>query len=294
MIGIISIYGEDPQSTESTQLSGPVLPGNLAETAGWNFVTKPVQTVEGPPAIPESGAVVQDRVLAIRKHLREGLSFLKVQEKGLHEAINAVEGVGQLVSRRDQGLFPRVPESQLQEEFEILRIQLDGIRQRSHFNKPLYGNGATPPLRIHTSLWDIPRHEEVSAADLEALPRRLIYWGKVSGEGPQAVIRQETVHMALRHLLEIALKNQAEQDRLLRVLESLSEALGGNHSAEGSDTKIVPQQPVAEPVALEEAGPTEPDHLLDRIRAWVRQFLPGQQADSCNDKISHHNQDAIT
>ena len=97
MIGIISIYGEDPQSTESTQLSGLVLPGNLAETAGWNFVTKPVQTVEGPPAIPESGAVVQDRVLAIRKHLREGLSYLKAQEKGLHEAINAVEGVGQLV-----------------------------------------------------------------------------------------------------------------------------------------------------------------------------------------------------
>ena len=176
MIGIISIDGNYPDNSKSFE--EPLLPDNLSEASGWSFVARPASPSSPSKTPPGGVSDVQNRVLSIRKHLREGLEYLRAQEKGLHEAIAAVEGIGILVNRRDQGLFPRVSESTLQEEFEILRVQLEGIRLRKFFQKPLYGNGATPPLRIHTSLWDTPRCEEVSVADLESLSLRLIYWGR--------------------------------------------------------------------------------------------------------------------
>jgi len=299
MIGIISIFSEDPLHSGGEASSMPLLPGNLDESGSWKFIAKPLEPLTStPPSVPDSGTGVQDRVKIICKHLQEGLAFLKAQEKGLHEVICAVESVGQLITRRDKGHYPRVQESQLQEEFEILRIQLDGIRRREHFNKPLYGNGATPPLRIHTSLWDVPRHEEVSVANLEALSLRLIYWGRVSGDGSMAPIHRETIHDALRHLMEITLKNQSQQERLLSVLESL---LPTNSSV---TTPVKASSPCKELIIDGTPNPESPDRgekdpgILARIRknlrAWVQQILPGGNSNKCIDKKFHHNQDAIT
>ena len=299
MIGIISIFSEGPPHSGCEASPMPLLPGNLDESGSWKFIAKPVEPLASlPPSIPDSGTGVQDRVKIICRHLREGLAFLKAQEKGLHEAISAVESVGQLITRRDQGHYPRVQECQLQEEFEILRIQLDGIRRREHFNKPLYGNGATPSLRIHTSLWDIPRHEEVSVANLEALSLRLIYWGRVSGDGSMAPIHRETVHDALRHLMEITLKNQSQQERLLSVLESLLSTNSGVKTP-------VKTSPTSEELIIDGIpNPQYPDprekepHILARLRenllAWIQQILPGGNSTKCIDNKFHHNQDAIT
>jgi hypothetical protein len=297
MIGIISIFSEGSPHSGSEASSMPLLPGNLDESGSWQFIAKPVEP-ESTSSVTDSHNQVQDRVVIICKHLQEGLAFLKAQEKGLHEAISAVESVGQLITRRDQGHYPRVQESQLQEEFEILRIQLDGIRRREHFNKPLYGNGATPSLRVHTSLWDVPRHEEVSVANLEALSLRLIYWGRVSGDGSMAPIHRETVHDALRHLMEITLKNQSQQERLLNVLESL---LSTNS---GVTTPVKTSPPSGELILDGIQNSQSPDprekepHILARIRetlrTWVQQILPGGNSTKCIDKNFHHNQDAIT
>ena len=299
MIGIISIFSEGPPHSGCEASPMPLLPDNLDESGSWKFIAKPVEPLASPPpSIPDSDTGVQDRVKIICRHLQEGLAFLKAQEKGLHEAISAVESVGQLITRRDQGHYPRVQECQLQEEFEILRIQLDGIRRREHFNKPLYGNGATPSLRVHTSLWDVPRHEEVSVANLEALSLRLIYWGRVSGDGSMAPIHRETVHDALRHLMEITLKNQSQQERLLSVLESLL-------STNSGVTTPVKTSPPSEELILDGIpNPQSPDpgekepHILARIReslrTWVQQILPGGNSAKCIDKNFHHNQDAIT
>jgi hypothetical protein len=299
MIGIISIFSEGPLHTGSDTSPMPLLPENLDESGAWKFIAKPMESpASNHPSMPDSGSGVQERVGIICKHLQEGLAFLKAQEKGLHEAICAVESVGQLISKRDQGHYPRIPESQLQEEFEILRIQLDGIRRREYFNKPLYGNGATPSLRIHTSLWDVPRHEEVSVANLEALSLRLIYWGKVSGDGSMAPIHRETVHDALRHLMEITLRNQSQQERLLSVLESLLS------TSPGVITPVKTSPPVEKLILDGVPNPQSPDpgekepHILARIReslrAWVQQILPGGNSAKCIDKNFHHNQDAIT
>ncbi len=294
MIGIISIDGTSPDNLES--MAGLLLPDNLAEASDWSFVARPMQPSSPPPSAPQSGADVQERILVIRKHLREGLEYLQVQQKGLHEAIAAVEGIGHLVNRRDKGLFPRVPESQLQEEFEILRVQLEGIRQRTFFKKPLYGNGATPALRIHTSLWDTPRFEEVSAADLESLSLRLIYWGRVAGEGVQAPIHAKTVEDALRHLFEAALMNQSGQERLRNVFKSLSEALPAP-STDPSSTEAVEVSQCMDgngEVSVEETDAQCSRDVLARLRAWFQQLLPGGPAEKCKDKNFHHNQDAAS
>ena len=292
MIGIISIDGESPSSNEP--MAGVILPDNLAEAADWSFVARPLQVSSTTPIAPDSGAVVQERVLVIRKHLREGLDYLQAQEKGIHEAIGAIEGIGKLVNRRDQGLYPRVTESQLQEEFEILRIQLEGIRQRTFFNKALFGSGATPPFKIHTSLWDIPRHEEVSTADLESLSLRLIYWGRLAGKGIQAPIHAKTVEDALRHLLETALKNQAEQERLRNVFKSLADTVRKPVSDEAENE--VAEDPGILPVeeAISAAETVQSEAFLARLKAWVLQLLPADQTKKGTDKNFHHNQDAAS
>ena len=292
MIGIISIEGESPNSNEP--MAGVILPDNLAEAADWSFVARPLQGSATTSVAPDSGAVVQERVLVIRKHLREGLDYLQAQEKGIHEAIGAIEGIGKLVNRRDQGLYPRVTESQLQEEFEILRIQLEGIRQRTFFNKALFGSGATPPFKIHTSLWDIPRHEEVSTADLESLSLRLIYWGRLAGKGIQAPIHAKTVEDALRHLLETALKNQSEQERLRNVFKSLADTVRKPVSDEAENE--VPEDPGILPVeeAISAAETVQSEAFLARLKAWVLQLLPADQTKQSIDKNFHHNQDAAS
>ncbi|MBT3470465.1 MAG: hypothetical protein HOD72_06185 [Opitutae bacterium] len=297
MIGIISISSEDPLHSGGENSPIHLLPDNLQDSGSWKFIAKPSAT-ESPKLLVESHNQVRDRVAIICQHLREGLAFLKAQEKGLHEAISAIDSIGQLISRRDQGHYPRVQESQLQEEFEILRIQLDGIRCRQHFNKSLYGNGATPSLRVHTSLWDIPRHEEVSVANMEALSLRLIYWGKVSGDGSPTPIHRETVHEALRHLMEITLHSQSQQERLLSVLESLMS------QTSLSTTSIQPSFPKEEsvldgPLNLQSnhPGAKEPNILIrlrENLYAWVQQILPGGNSTKCIDENFHHNQDAIT
>ena len=292
MIGIISIDGESPSSNEP--MAGVILPDNLAEAAEWSFVARPVQGSSTPPVAPDSGAVVQERVLVIRKHLREGLDFLKAQEKGLHEAIGAIEGIGKLVNRRDKGLYPRVTESQLQEEFEILRIQLDGIRQRTFFSKALFGSGATPSFKIHTSLWDIPRHEEVSTADLESLSLRLIYWGRLAGQGIQAPIHAKNVEDALRDLLETALKNQSEQERLRNVFKSLAETVRKPVSDEAESEVREDPGTLSEEEAISAAETVHSEAFLARLKAWVLQLLPADQTKQGIDKNFHHNQDAAS
>ena len=292
MIGIISIDGESPSSNES--MAGVILPDNLAEATEWSFVARPVQGYSTTPVAPNSGAAFQERVLVIRKHLREGLDYLKAQEKGLHEAIAAIEGIGKLVNRRDQGLYPRVNESQLQEEFEILRIQLDGIRQRTFFSKALFGSGATPSFKIHTSLWDIPRHEEVSTADLESLSLRLIYWGRLAGQGIQAPIHAKNVEDALRDLLETALKNQSEQERLRNVFKSLAETVRKPVSDEAESEVREDPGTLSEEEAISAAETVHSEAFLARLKAWVLQLLPAEHTKKSTDKNFHHNQDAAS
>lgn len=296
MIGIISIEGDNPGNPAS--MPGLILPDNLAEASTWSFVARPVQASSNRPQAPQSGADVKERVLTIRKHLREALEYLKAQEKGLHEAIGAVEGIGQLVGRRDEGLYPRIAETQIQEEFEILRIQLEGIRQRSYFNKPLFGNGATPPLRVHTSLWDTPRYEEVSTADLESLSLRLIYWGRVAGEGVQAPIHTKTVEDALRHLLGSALKNQNEQARLRGVFETLAGAIRSESETGSSMTEAGNQDTPSEVLVLPDPddgpSPAESEDFLSRLRTWFQTLVQGASKEKCTDNNFHHNQDAVS
>ena len=292
MIGIISIDGNNPNSNQPT--AGLILPDNLVEASSWSFVARPVQTPSSVLLTPNSSGDIQERVLKIRKHLREGMDYLGAQLKSLHEAIGAIEGIGQLVSRRDQGLYPRIPESQLQEEFEILRTQLEGIRQRTFFNQPLFGNGATPSLKIHTSLWDIPRHEEVSTANLESLSLRLIYWGRLAGEGIQSPIHAKTVEDALRHLLESALKNQSEQERLRNVFKSLAGAVQDPDASDVEEESSVElhSTPAVAGTPLPEIDQSE--DFLARLKSWIQQLLPGFQSNKCNDKNFHHNQDAVS
>ena len=289
MIGIISIDGESPSSNES--MAGVILPDNLAEAAEWSFVAASAGYSTTPVA-PNSEAF-PGASASIRKHLREVWITYKLR-KGLHEAIAAIEGIGKLVNRRDQGLYPRVTESQLQEEFEILRIQLEGIRQRTFFNKALFGSGATPPFKIHTSLWDIPRHEEVSTADLESLSLRLMDGGRLAGKGIQAPIHAKTVEDALRHLLETALKNQAEQERLRNVFKSLADTVRKPVSDEAENE--VAEDPGILPVeeAISAAETVQSEAFLARLKAWVLQLLPADQTKKGTDKNFHHNQDAAS
>ena len=296
MIGIISIDGNYPDNPKSFEEL--LLPDNLSEASGWSFVARPASPSSPSKISPSPSGVgdVQQRVLSIRKHLREGLEYLRAQEKGLHEAITAVEGIGNLVNRRDQGLYPRISESTLQEEFEILRVQLEGIRLRKFFQKPLYGNGATPPLRIHTSLWDTLRCEEVSIADLESLSLRLIYWGRVAGEGVQAPIHSKTIEDALRHLLETALRNQSEQERLRNVFTSLDDSVSA--SATSNSKNEISKQSVAQDgktnaLNVDTVTPPSGD-IIARLRAWVQKFLPSQNSHKCVNKNFHHNQDAAS
>ena len=161
----------------------------------------------------------------ICKHLQEGMAYLGAQEKALHEITNAVQTIGQLVNKRDAGKFPRIPEANLEAEFQILLQQITSSRNLSHFNRPLFGNSGTSPLRIHTSLSDVPRYEEIRAADLESLQLRMIYWGKVAGDGTKALISREIVDLALTHLFEVILKCQKQEDRLKHVYQQLANCL---------------------------------------------------------------------
>ena len=265
-------------------MAGVILPDNLAEAADWSFVARPLQVSSTTPIAPDSGAVVQERVLVIRKHLREGLDYLQAQEKGIHEAIGAIEGIGKLVNRRDQGLYPRVTESQLQEEFEDPTYPTGWNCQRTFFNKALFGSGATPPLQ-DSHFWDIPRHEEVSTADLESLSLRLIYWGRLAGKGIQAPIHAKTVEDALRHLLETALKNQAEQERLRNVFKSLAETVRKPVSDEAENE--VPEDPGILPVeeVISAAETVQSEAFLARLKAWVLQLLPADQTKKVQTKI---------
>ena len=161
----------------------------------------------------------------IRKHLREGLDYLRAQEKGIHEAIGAIEGIGKLVIRRDQGSIHEFLNPSYKRSLRFFVSNWREFAYVNFFNKALYGSGATPPFKIHTSLWDTPRCEEVSVADLESLSLRLIYWGRLAGEGLQSPILAKTIEDALRHLLETALKNQSEQERLRNLFKSLPDTV---------------------------------------------------------------------
>ena len=188
------------------------------------------------------------RVCRICKHLKEGMEFLDAQEKALHEIIHAVEGIGQLVLKREATYFPRTPENHLQSEFEILLNRIEAVRVQTHFNKALFGNAGSPPLKIHVSLASNPRYEEVHLADLEALHLRMIYWGKLAGDGSKALIGRETVEIALKHLLEMAIRSRSQRDRLEHVHSELARYLNQTPPATpssdpGKDKGEDPSQP---------------------------------------------------
>lgn len=243
MIGIISI--DHSYSQETLNNSGILLPQNLEEASSWKFQTTSVAPESYPSFANSEGAnsgVIYDRVRMICKHLQEGMAYLGAQEKALHEITNAVQTIGQLVNKRDAGKFPRVPEVNLEAEFQILLQQITSSRNLSHFNRPLFGNSGTSPLRIHTSLSDVPRYEEIRAADLESLQLRMIYWGKVAGDGTKALISREIVDLALTHLFEVTLKCQKQEDRLKHVYQELANCLDPIPDAENPSEEDVPQE----------------------------------------------------
>jgi hypothetical protein len=61
---------------------------------------------------------------------------------------------------------------------------------------------------------------------MEALHLRMIYWGKLAGDGSRALIGRETVEFALKHLLEMTIRVRSQRDRLGHVHSELSEYLG--------------------------------------------------------------------
>lgn len=240
MIGLTYIYeGNYPDIPTG---SGALLPDNLDQATLWKFSAVSHAVAPLPKtSFPQSNAMAA-KVSRICKHLEEGMDFLDAQGRALHEIIHAVEGVGQLVMKREASHFPRTPESRLQSEFEILLGQIEVVRRQTHFGKPMFGNSGTPPLRIHTSLATNPRYEEVHLADLEALHLRMIYWGKVSGDGPKGLIGRETVDMGLKHLMEMVLRSRSQRDRLKHIHSELSKYLG-KKEGEASHQVQAPGQP---------------------------------------------------
>jgi hypothetical protein len=242
MIGIISMTNESFES--SNPPSSLFLPDNLQEAANWKFKTVPTAKIlKNYNQKPSSGlgSNIEQRVSSICKHLKEGIAYLDAQEKALHEVTHSIQGIGELVNHRDGGFFPRKPEAHLEAEFQLLLHQIEALRGLTHFNKPLFGNAGSAPLKIYTSLSDVPRYELVHLADLEALHLRMIYWGRVAGDGTKALISREVVDFALTHLLEVTLKNQKEMDRLKHVYQEYSRS--ANSESTDSETSGSQESP---------------------------------------------------
>ena len=226
MIGIISLDYNHSQDDERSP--DVLLPGNLQDASNWKFTTTSVDPSTYSSFAQHHGlksGVIYQRVRNICTHLKEGIAYLNSQEKALHEIANAVQSIGQLVHKRDAGKFPRIPEANLEAEFQLLLQQITASRNLSHFNKPLFGNSGSAPLRIHTSLSDVPRYEEVRVADLESLHLRMIYWGKVAGDGTKALVSREIVDFALTHLFEVTIQCQKQKHRLQHVYQQMAECL---------------------------------------------------------------------
>lgn len=221
MIGIISII--DSSQDGSSQLQGTLMPDNLDEASKWQFKTVPSASYPTGDTIVNSteNNEIRQKVHTICNHLKDGIEFLDAQERALHEIIHVVQNIGQLVAKRDASHFPRKPETHLEAEFQILLQQIGSLSEQSYFGKSLFGNSGTPSLRVYTSLCDVQRYEEVPIADLESLHLRMLYWGRVAGDGTKAIICRGTVEYALKHLLEVTLKCQKHRDRLKHVYQEL-------------------------------------------------------------------------
>lgn len=249
MIGIISILDESQE--DQAQIHGTLLPDNLEQASQWQFKTVPTPSFSTSNAkgTPVHNEDVRQKVLTICGHLKDGIEFLDAQERALHEIIHVVQNIGQLVAKRDASHFPRKPETHLESEFHLLVQQISTIRQQTHFGKPLFGNSGTPSLRIYTSLCDIQRFEVVPIADLEALHLRMLYWGRVAGDGTKALISRDTVEFALKHLLEVTLNCQKHRDRLKHVYQELATCLQPQPDSSADTSKN--EFPIAEQESAE-------------------------------------------
>ena len=121
-------------------------------------------------------------------------------------------------------------------------------------------------------------------------------------------MHQETVELALQHLLEVALHNQAQQDRLLRVLQGLSHGGVGSPAAEQQQSALPAKAgnllPESEVEQKEESMSGKPGVLvgLGRFIPLLKHYLatlfkwckPGATEPVPENKNFHHNQDAIT
>ena len=138
----------------------------------------------------------------------------------------------------------------------------------------------------------------MSTADLESLSLRLIYWGRVAGEGVQAPIHTKTVEDALRHLLGSALKNQNEQARLRGVFETLAGAIRSESETGSSMTEAGNQDTPSEVLVLPDpddgSSPAESEDFLSRLRTWFQTLVQGASKEKCTDNNFHHNQDAVS
>ena len=247
MIGIISIL--DGSQEGLSPMQSTLLPDNLEEASQWQFQAVP--TAAFPANNAKGGAVknedVRQKVYTICGHLKDGVEFLDAQERALHEIIHVVQNIGQLVAKRDASHFPRKPETHLEAEFHLLLQQMGSLRQQNHFGKPLFGNSGTPSLRIYTSFCDVQRFEEVPIADMEALHLRMLYWGRVAGDGTKAIISRDTVEFALKHLLEVTLDCQKHRDRLKHVHQELAHCLQPQQAGSSIDQAIAESEtPAAE------------------------------------------------
>ena len=272
MIGIISITNESFDS--SNPPSNLFLPDNLQDAANWKFKTVPTAKIlKNYNQKPSSGSEssIEQIVSTICKHLKEGIAYLDAQEKALHEVTHSIQGVGELVNHRDGGFFPRKPEAHLEAEFQLLLHQIEALRGLTHFNKPLFGNAGSAPLKIYTSLSDVPRYELVHLADLEALHLRMIYWGRVAGDGTKALISREVVDFALTHLLEVTLKNQKEMDRLKHVYQEYAQTA---HS-ESNDAESIENQDFLSP---SQELPEEAPGLITKIKDKFLKFKGNAEA----------------
>ncbi len=272
MIGIISMTNESFES--SNPPSNLFLPDNLQDAANWKFKTVPTTKIlENYNQKPSSdiGSSIYQKVSAICKHLKEGIAYLDAQEKALHEVTHSIQGVGELVNHRDGGFFPRKPEAHLEAEFQLLLHQIEALRGLTHFNKPLFGNAGSAPLKIYTSLSDVPRYELVHLADLEALHLRMIYWGRVAGDGTKALISREVVDFALTHLLEVTLKNQKEMDRLKHVYQEYSQTA----NSETKESEPIENQEFLSP---SQELPEESPGFITKIKDKLLKFKGNAEA----------------
>ena len=263
---------------ESFDSSNPntnlLLPDNLQDAANWKFKTVPTAKIlkqYNHPPQQDAEETIYQKVASICKHLKEGIAYLDAQEKALHEITHSIQGVGELVNHRDGSFFPRKPEAHLEAEFQLLVHQIESLRGLTHFNKPLFGNSGSAPLKIYTSLSDTPRYELVHLADLEALHLRMIYWGRVAGDGTKALISREVVDFALTHLLEVTLKNQKEMDRLKHVYQEYAQTANPDSSTSG---------PIGEEESLSTTQelPDENPGLITKIKDKLLKFKGSTEA----------------